>query len=218
MEGGDIDVALTARRPSRKSGRNGIGSLAFRMLIPAISVGSSFQENLRILETNGRPYELARASPPREGAALLQGRAVCGRCGNHFRVRYVARRGKQEAWYVCDRGHAARGEPNCQSIAGLPTDKAIGALVTGSMTPAAVELALEIRREIEARYEEADQAALPRYRARLQIEADLAQRRFMLVDPNNRLVADTLERSGMISSGIEPGRKRNESGRGSGPK
>jgi DNA invertase Pin-like site-specific DNA recombinase len=152
-----------------------------------------FQENLKILETNGRPYEVARSSPPREGAALLQGRAVCGRCGAHFRVRYVARRGKQEAWYVCDRGHTARGEPNCQSIAGAPIDKAIGALITEKMTPAAVELALEIKREIEARYEESDQL---RCRAveRSQIEADLAQRRFMLVDPGNRLVADTLER------------------------
>jgi hypothetical protein len=65
--------------------------------------------------------------------------------------------------------------------------------VTGEMTPAAIELALEIRREIEARYEEADQL---RCRAveRAQIEADLAQRRFKLVDPDNRLVADTLER------------------------
>ncbi len=152
-----------------------------------------FQENLKILETNGRPYEVARGSPPREGAALLQGRAVCGRCGRNFRVRYVTRRGKQEAWYVCDRGHSTRGEPNCQSIAASPIDMAIGALVAESMTPAAVELALEIRREIEARYEEADQL---RGRAveRAQIEADLAQRRFMLVDPNNRLVADTLER------------------------
>src|SRR5271155_546240 len=152
-----------------------------------------FRENLRILEANGHGYNVARASPPREGAALLQGRAVCGRCGRHFRVRYVARRGKQEAWYVCDRGHTARGEPNCQSIAGAPIDQAIGALVTGEMTPAAIELALEIRREIEARYEEADQL---RCRAveRAQIEADLAQRRFKLVDPGNRLVADTLER------------------------
>jgi DNA invertase Pin-like site-specific DNA recombinase len=152
-----------------------------------------FQENLKILETNGRPYEVARSSPPREGAALLQGRAVCGRCGTHFRVRYVARRGKQEAWYVCDRGHSARGEPNCQSIAGAPVDKAIGALVTEKMTPAAVELALEIKREVEARYEEADQLRC-RAMERAQIEADLAQRRFMLVDPSNRLVADTLER------------------------
>ena len=56
------------------------------------------------------------------------------------------------------------------------------------MTPAAVELALEIRKEIEAQYDEADRL---RRRAveRAQIDADLAQRRFMLVDPNNRLVA-----------------------------
>lgn len=152
-----------------------------------------FQENLKILEANGRGYEVARGSPPREGVALLQGRAVCGRCGQHFRVRYAARRGRQEAWYVCDRGHATRGEPDCQSIAGAPIDQAIGSLVTEKMAPAAVELALEIRREVEARYEEADQL---RCRAieRAQIEADLAQRRFMLVDPSNRLVADTLER------------------------
>lgn len=60
------------------------------------------------------------------------------------------------------------------------------------MTPAAVELALEIRREIEARQQDADRL---RSRAvdRAQFEADLAQRRFMLVDPGNRLVADTLE-------------------------
>ena len=152
-----------------------------------------FQENLKILAGTGRGYELARASPPREGAALLQGRAVCGRCGQHFRVRYATRRGKQEAWYVCDRGHAARGERDCQSIAGGPIDRAIGSLVTEKMTPAAVELAIEIRREVEARCEESDQL---RCRAveRAQIEADLAQRRFMLVDPSNRLVADTLER------------------------
>jgi Recombinase/Recombinase zinc beta ribbon domain len=152
-----------------------------------------FQGNLKIVETNGRPYEAARASPPREGAALLQGRAVCGRCGRHFRVRYATRRGRQEAWYVCDRGHSTRGEPNCQSIAGPPIDQVIGALIIESMTPAAVELALEIRREIESQYEEADHLRC-RAMERAQIEADLAQRRFMLVDPQNRLVADTLER------------------------
>jgi DNA invertase Pin-like site-specific DNA recombinase/predicted DNA-binding protein (UPF0251 family) len=149
-----------------------------------------FQQNLKILESNGHGYEVARASPPREGAALLQGRAVCGRCGTHMRARYITRRGKQEAWYVCDRSH--RGAPNCQSIAGWPVDDAIGALVAEKMTPAAVELALEIRKEIETRYEEADRLRL-RAIERAQIEADLAQRRFMLVDPANRLVADTLE-------------------------
>ncbi len=151
-----------------------------------------YQQNLKLLASNGRTYELARGSPPREGAALLQGRAVCGRCGRHFRVTYRSTRGKPEAWYICDRAHGALGEPNCQSIAGPPVDEAIGALVAERMMPAAVELALEIRREIEARQEEADRL---RCRAieRAQFEADLAQRRFMLVDPGNRLVADTLE-------------------------
>ncbi len=151
-----------------------------------------YQENIQLLEANGRGYELARASPPREGCALLQGRAVCGRCGRHMRARYAARRGRLDSWYVCDRAHSTLGEPNCQSIAGRPVDEAVGRLVAERMTPSAVELALEIRREIETRQEEADQL---RRRAveRAQVEADLAQRRFMMVDPSNRLVADTLE-------------------------
>lgn len=150
------------------------------------------KENLKVLEANGRGYDAARASIPREGPALLQGRAVCGQCGRHFRVRYAARRGRQEAWYICDRAHSHRGEPSCQSIAGPPVDDAIGRLIAEQMTPAAVELALEVRKEIETRHEEADRL---RCRAieRAQTEADLAQRRFMFVDPGNRLVADTLE-------------------------
>jgi DNA invertase Pin-like site-specific DNA recombinase len=159
---------------------------------PGYITWDRFQENLKLLESNGRSYELARASPPREGAALLQGRAICGRCGRHMRVRYQARRGRLEVWYVCDRAHYRNAAPDCQSIAGRPIDEAIAALVVEQMTPAAVDLSLHIRAEIESRQEEADQL---RRRAveRAQIDADLAQRRFMLVDPGNRLVADTLE-------------------------
>lgn len=159
---------------------------------PGYITWERFEENRKLLETNGRSYELARSSPPREGAALLQGRAVCGKCGQHMRVRYAARRGRLDVWYVCDRAHGRSAEPNCQSIAGRPIDEAIAALVVEQMTPAAVDLSMQIRAEIESRQEEADQL---RRRAieRAQIEADLAQRRFMLVDPGNRLVADTLE-------------------------
>ena len=101
-----------------------------------------YQQNLKILESNGHGYEIARASPPREGAALLQGRAVCGRCGRHFRARYAARRGRLDVWYVCDRANAKEGAPSCQTIAGGPIDAAMGTLVADAMTPAAVELAL----------------------------------------------------------------------------
>ncbi len=164
--------------------------------IPNAHVGyiswDQYQENLRILERNGQGYALARASCPREGAALLQGRAVCGVCGRHFRVRYADRRGKSEAWYVCDRGNGTAGEPNCQCVAGNPIDEAVGRLIVEMMTPSAIETALEIRKEVEGRREEADKL---RCRAieKSQFEADLAQRRFMMVDPANRLVADTLE-------------------------
>ena len=151
-----------------------------------------YQENLGLLAANGRGYDAARASPPREGVALLQGRAVCGRCGQHLRVRYREARGKLESWYVCDRASDVRAEPNCQSLAGSPIDEAVGLLVAEKMTPAAVELALEIRTEIEARYDEADQLRC-RATERAEVDADFAQRRFMLVDPANRLVADTLE-------------------------
>lgn len=152
-----------------------------------------FQHNLKVLEANGRGYQAVRASPPREGAALLQGRVVCGRCGSHMKARYADRRGQVDTWYVCSRAYEARGERHCQSIAGWPIDEAIGELIAAEMTPAAVELVLEIRKEIEARHDEADQLRL-RAVERAQIDAELAQRRFMLVDPNNRLVADTLER------------------------
>ena len=152
-----------------------------------------FQHNLKVLEDNGASYHAVRASPPREGAALLQGRAVCGRCGSHMSARYAARRGQVDTWYICSRAYASRGEPHCQSIAGWPVDEAIGELIAAEMTPTAVELALEVRKEIEARHDDADQLRL-RAVERAQIDADLAQRRFMLVDPNNRLVADTLER------------------------
>jgi DNA invertase Pin-like site-specific DNA recombinase len=152
-----------------------------------------FQHNLKVLEANGQSYRAVRASPPREGAALLQGRVICGRCGSHMSARYAARRGQVDTWYVCHRAYASRGEPHCQSIAGWPVDEAVGELIATEMTPAAVELALEIRKEIEARHDEADKLRL-RAVERAQVDADLAQRRFMLVDPNNRLVADTLER------------------------
>lgn len=71
-----------------------------------------YQDNLRLLASNGHGYDAARASPPREGVALLQGRAICGRCGQHMRARYREQRGRLESWYVCDRATDARAEPN----------------------------------------------------------------------------------------------------------
>lgn len=95
----------------------------------------------------------------------------------------AARRNRQEAWCICDRAHTYRREPLCQ-IAGPPIDEAIGRLIAEQMTPAAVELALNVRKEIEARHEEPDRLRV-RAIKRAQTEAHPAQRRFMLVDPNS---------------------------------
>ena len=109
-----------------------------------------------------------------------------------MRVRYADRRGRSEAWYICDRAGSAHSSPQCQSVAGNIIDKVVGELVAKKVTPAAVELALAVREEIEKRHDEADQLRL-RTVERAQTEANLAKRRYMMVDPDNRLVADSLE-------------------------
>jgi len=150
------------------------------------------QQNLRTLQTNAQGYAAAHEASPREGCALLQGRAVCGVCGQKFRMRYRDSRGKKEAWYICEHTSSFYTTPHCQSIAGNPVDQAIGQLVVKKMTPTAIELALAVRQEIETRQDEADQLRL-QVVERAKVEADLAERRYMMVDPNNRLVADSLE-------------------------
>jgi len=71
-------------------------------------------------------------------------------------------------------------------------DRAIGDLLVEAMTPVAIDVALAVQEELEARIEEADRL---RYQhvERAQYEAELARRRFLKVDPDNRLVADMLE-------------------------
>ncbi|MCP4038071.1 MAG: recombinase family protein, partial [bacterium] len=133
-----------------------------------------------------------RKSPPREGPALLQGLCVCGECGYRMTVRYHMRKGAQSPQYVCQREGIDTSTSKCQSIPGAGIDRAIGALLVETVTPVTLEVALQVQTELEARVDEAD--ALRRQRVeRARQEADLARRRFMAVDPGNRLVADVLE-------------------------
>src|SRR6266542_6722630 len=55
---------------------------------PGYIAWSEYEENLRRLRENGQAYGAdRRKSPPREGPALLQGLAICGRCGDRMTVR-----------------------------------------------------------------------------------------------------------------------------------
>jgi len=133
-----------------------------------------------------------RRSPPREGPALLQGMILCGRCGSRMTVRYRTADRHHVPQYVCQRRKIERAEPICQTIPGQTIDKAIGDLLVETLSPMAVRVALEVQREVQSRIEEADRLRHQEVE-RCQYEADVARRRFMQVEPENRLVADHLE-------------------------
>ena len=134
-----------------------------------------------------------RQGPPREGPALLQGRVVCGLCGARMSVQYTTRRhGPLLPTYVCAGRGKLFGDPICQSLLGPDIDAAVGQLLVEAVTPMALELALAVQQEVQSRVDDADRLR-HRQVERAQYEADHARHRYMLVDPANRLVADSLE-------------------------
>jgi hypothetical protein len=94
--------------------------------------------------------------------------------------------------YVCSRG-IARAQAPCQSIPAKSVDEAVGRAVLEAATPAALDVALEVFEELKARKAEVERLKRAQVE-RAREEAELAQRQYMLVRPENRLVADTLER------------------------
>lgn len=133
-----------------------------------------------------------RRGPPREGPALLQGLVVCGRCGGRMTVRYHSRNEHLCPEYVCQHEGIEHAEPICQRVCGIGIDQAIGELLIEAVNPMALEVTLAVQHELQARMEEADRLRHKQVE-RAQYESDLAQRRYMRVDPDNRLVADSLE-------------------------
>jgi len=152
-----------------------------------------YDANLATLRQNSAAYNHdKRRCPPREGPALLQGLAICGLCGKRMTIRYHTRRGRLAPDYICQRDGIEQGKGVCQAVPGQALDDAIGSLLVESMTPFALEVALKIQAEVETRTEEAD-GLRRRHVERARYDVDLARRRFMQVDPENRLVADALE-------------------------
>ena len=107
-------------------------------------------------------------------------------------VSYHHRQGKLSPNYVCSVEATAKGEQPCQRIPGGGIDEAVGRLLVQSVTPLALEVALNVQSEIQGRLAEAERLRQQQVQ-RVQYEAERAQLRYMRVDPNNRLVADTLE-------------------------
>jgi DNA invertase Pin-like site-specific DNA recombinase len=152
-----------------------------------------FDANRARLADNAAAHGRDRAGgPPREGSALLQGIIICGRCGKRMTVRYHHRRGQASPTYVCQRDGIANAQPICAAIPGADLDKRIGQLLLETLSPLAVEAALTVSAELQQRSAEADQIRAAHVE-RARYQADLARRRYMAVDPANRLVADSLE-------------------------
>ncbi len=188
----------------RRTRKKADGRSAYRMLprdewilLPDLHPGyiswERYEENQRRLRENAQAQgRERRRSPPREGPALLQGLALCGVCGHRMTVRYHSRDGRRVPDYVCQKDGIEHGKPPCQSINGEQIDRTIGDLLVETMTPLALDVALAVQQELQARMEEVD--GLRRKQVeRARYEADLAQRRYLHVDPANRLVADALE-------------------------
>jgi len=153
-----------------------------------------FESNQAKLLANAAGYGWdRRKSPAREGVALLQGIVVCGRCGRRMRVQYHTQKGRRIPTYICVREAIQKGVPACQIILGTGVDETVSQAALEAVTPSSVDLALEVFEELRARKAEIDRlhhAQVERARQ----EAEFAQRQYMLVRPENRLVADTLER------------------------
>jgi DNA invertase Pin-like site-specific DNA recombinase len=160
---------------------------------PGYITVEQYEANLARLAANAAAHGPDRAAgPPREGTALLQGIIICGRCGNRMTIRYHARRGQQTPTYVCQRDGISHGHPPCAVIPGHTLDQQIGEFLISQLTPLAAEAALTVSAELQHRAAEAD-ALRAAHIERARYHADLARRRYLAVDPANRLVAETLE-------------------------
>jgi DNA invertase Pin-like site-specific DNA recombinase/DNA-binding XRE family transcriptional regulator len=161
---------------------------------PGYITWQQYEDNLQRLRQNAVAYNVIdRKTPAREGPCLLQGLAVCGKCGQRMTIRYkYQKKGRIEPAYLCQRHRIERWESSCQYIPGAKIDEAISKLLLDSVTPLTLEVALQVQKELEDRFNEADKLRKQQVQ-RAEYEANIARRRFMQVDPDNRLVADTLE-------------------------
>src|SRR6202163_2598458 len=169
----------------------------WQFVIPDVHAGyiswERFEANQTRLAENALGFGGARkAGPAREGPALLQGRVLCGICGERMSIHYSIAYQQVVPTYVCQEASIRRAEKVCQSVPGKVVDQAISTLLLDLMQPMTLQVALAVQQEVEARVTETD-ALRRKHVERLRYDAELARRRYMKVDPDNRLVADSLE-------------------------
>ena len=154
----------------------------------------TFENNRERIARNTRPRAHEPGGAVREGQALLQGIAVCGRCGRKLMVHYQGRRGHRSPAYHCPSSELAEGRGLwCLRVGGTQIDQAVASALLAALTPAGVKAALVAAESLEADHD----TALAQWRLQLeraQYHADRAERRYRQVEPEHRLVARGLER------------------------
>jgi DNA invertase Pin-like site-specific DNA recombinase len=131
----------------------------------------------------------AGARPPREGTALCQGIVFCGACGRSMQVRYQDRLPR----YECSHSRADHiATPRCGSVRADTIDVEVTKALLAAVEPAQLALALAAADEVTARRRRSIRAAeLALERAHY--HAQRAERAFLACEPENRLVARSLE-------------------------
>ena len=187
---------------------------AWTALIPGAHPGyitwAQYEDNLaRLAECAQTRGQDRRASPPREGPALLQGIVICGRCGKRMTVRYHTRRGAAVPEYICQRAGIEDAGPSCARIGGGEVDAAVSELLLATVTPLALDAALAVQAELENRAAEAGQLRRQRVeRARHAAEdTPPLPRRRPRQPPGRRQPRSRLER-GAARTHRRPGRLR----------
>jgi DNA invertase Pin-like site-specific DNA recombinase len=153
-----------------------------------------FERNQLRLEKNRTSAKtMVPGGAVREGAALLQGLLMCGRCGRRLSVRYSGTGGIYPT-YICGSHHReGRSTKDCMSVRCDPLDAAVAEQVLDALQPTELGLAVSVLENLEGR----DQVLMHQWKMRVEraeYEADLAERRYREADPSNRLVTSTVER------------------------
>jgi DNA invertase Pin-like site-specific DNA recombinase len=150
-----------------------------------------FVRNVQQLDANRTYRAEERPGAVREGSALLQGLVVCGRCGRRMTVRYME--DGRRPMYLCAQVHKDLAGTTCQFLRGDGIDQAVAHLFLAAMQPAHLHISLATLERLEERARAVErQWQLRLERARYDVE--LARRRYVAVEPENRLVARGLER------------------------
>jgi DNA invertase Pin-like site-specific DNA recombinase len=156
---------------------------------PAYISWEQFEENqARLAQNRARSTSLGAA---RNGPSLLGGLVYCGRCGRRLMVQYSGRANRLR--YQCGRAAQHYGESLCLGVTGHDLDDVVVDRVFKVLEPASLELSLAALNELEQERQRLDQYRRQQLeRARQQ--AERAARQYHAVEPENRLVARTLER------------------------